>query len=147
MFKKLLVPLDGSPEGQAALLTAIDMAKCFGASLVVVSVYDAFPFLVVGPNYGYAQAQYVDAVREETSNIVKAGKQQAEAAGLVVEDLVLDASRTWRAILDAAQSTQAELIVMGSHGRRGLDKLVMGSVTQRVLQHTSLPVLVVRGVA
>ena len=145
MFKKLLVPLDGSPTGQAALLTAIDMAKCFGASLVVVSAYDAFPFLVAGPDYGYSQVQYVDALREETSNIVKAGKEQAEAAGLVVEDFIVEASKTWRAILDTAQSSQADLIVIGTHGRSGLDKLVMGSVTQRVLQNTALPVMVVRG--
>ena len=50
----------------------------------------------------------------------------------------------WRAILDLAETIKAELIVMGSHGRSGLEKLVMGSVTQRVLQHTKLPVLVVR---
>lgn len=145
MFKKLLVPLDGSPTGQAALLNAIDLAKCFGAGLVVVSVYDPFPFIVAGPDYGYAQLQYVEAVRTETSAIVRSGKEQAEAAGLVVESLVIDAAKTWRAILDAAQSCHADLIVMGSHGRSGLDKLVMGSVVQRVLQHTTLPVLVVRG--
>jgi len=57
---------------------------------------------------------------------------------------VIDAQTVWRAILDVALSDKADLIVMGSHGRSGLDKLVMGSVTQRVLQHTHLPVLVVR---
>ena len=144
MFKKLLVPLDGSSTGQAALITAVDISRCYGASLVVVSVYDPFPFIVAGPDYGYAQTQYVDAVREESNKIVKIGQERATAAGLVAEGLVVDAAKTWRAILDAAQSTQADLIVMGSHGRSGLDKLIMGSVTQRVLQHTTLPVLVVR---
>ena len=145
MFKKLLVPVDGSPTARAALLTAIDMAKVFGAGLVVVSVYDPFPFIVAGPDYGYAQLQYVDAVKAETQAIVGEARALAEAAGLNVEVQVLDAAKTWRAILDAASSSRADLIVMGSHGRSGLDRLVMGSVAQSVLQHAALPVMVVRG--
>ncbi|WP_158558918.1 universal stress protein [Rhodoferax lacus] len=145
MFKKLLVPVDGSPTSKAALMTAIDMAKVLGASMTVVSVYDPFPFIVAGPDYGYAQMQYVDAVRTETKNTVDAARKLAADAGLTVEGLVVDASKTWRAILDTVQGTASDLIVMGSHGRSGLDKLVMGSVAQSVLQHSPVAVLVVRG--
>ncbi len=147
MFKKILVPLDGSDTSQAALHTAIGMAQAFGSSLVLVSVYDPFPFIVAGPDYGYAQVQYVDAVKAESEATVLAGRQLAEAAGLQVATQVIDAPKTWRAILDAAAATQAGLIVMGSHGRSGLDKLVMGSVAHSVLQHAPLPVLVVRASA
>ena len=145
MFKKLLVPVDGSPTSRAALLTAIDMAKLFGASMVVVSVYDPFPFIVAGPDYGYAQVQYGDAVKAETGAVVKEARELAEAVGLNVEVQVIDAAKTWRAILDVATSSKADLIVMGSHGRSGLDRLVMGSVAHSVLQHATLPVMVVRG--
>lgn len=145
MFKKLLVPVDGSPTSKAALMTAIDMARVLGASMTVVSVYDPFPFIVAGPDYGYAQVQYVDAVRTEATQTVEEARKLAADAGLTVEGLVVDAARTWRAILDTAQSSASDLIVMGSHGRSGLDKLVMGSVAQSVLQHTPLSVLVVRG--
>ena len=145
MFKKLLVPVDGSPTARAALLTAIDMARLMGAAMVVVSVYDPFPFIVAGPDYGYAQLQYVDAIKAETHAIAKEAQGLAEAAGLATEVQVIDAPKTWRAILDAASASASDLIVMGSHGRSGLDRLVMGSVAHSVLQHATLPVMVVRG--
>lgn len=145
MFKKLLVPVDGSPTARGALLTAVDLAKLCGASMVVISVYDSFPFIVAGPDYGYAQVPYVDAMRNEAHATVEEARKLAADAGLVVEGQVLESPKTWRAIVDAAESSQADLIVMGSHGRSGLDKLVMGSVAQSVLQRVTLPVLVVRG--
>jgi nucleotide-binding universal stress UspA family protein len=61
-----------------------------------------------------------------------------------VETSVIEAHAAWRGVVQAAESVQADLIVMGSHGRSGLEKLVLGSVTQAVLSHTRLPVLVVR---
>lgn len=145
MFKKLLVPADGSPTAHGALLSAIELAQLCGASMVVISVYDSFPFIVAGPDYGYAQVQYLDAVRNEAKATVEAARKLATDAGLLAEGQVLESPKTWRAIVDAAESSQADLIVMGSHGRSGLDKLVMGSVAQSVLQRTALPVLVVRG--
>ena len=145
MFKKVLVPVDGSPTAKAALRTAIDLAKLCGVSLVVLSVYDPFPFIVAGPDYGYAQVQYVDAVRAEAKATIDEARTLVQAAGLAMEGLVVDAPKTWRAIIDTAESSRADLIVMGSHGRSGLDKLVMGSVAHSVLQHAALPVLVVRG--
>lgn len=145
MFKKIVVPVDGSPTAHAALLAAMDLARLCGASLEVLCVYDPFPFIVAGPDYGYAQVQYVEAVRTEATATVEAARKRAADAGLVVQAQVVEASKTWRAIVDTAEACGADLIVMGSHGRSGLDKLVMGSVAQSVLQRTSLPVLVVRG--
>jgi nucleotide-binding universal stress UspA family protein len=66
------------------------------------------------------------------------------AAGVRAETLMVNAHSTWRGILDTASRVGADLIVMGSHGRHGLEKLVLGSVTQRVLSHAHMPVFVVR---
>ena len=63
---------------------------------------------------------------------------------MAVETEVVEAHAAWRGVVQAAESRQADLIVMGSHGRSGLEKLVLGSVTQAVLSHTKCPVLVVR---
>jgi nucleotide-binding universal stress UspA family protein len=71
-------------------------------------------------------------------------KHALEDAGVSVETSLIEAPTTWRGIIQAAESVQADLIVMGSHGRSGLEKLLLGSVTQAVLTHSRIPVLVVR---
>ncbi len=144
MYKHLLVPLDGSPTSEAALTQAIALAKTCGAALTVMMVFDPFPYIAAAAEYGSYQAQLAEDLRLEAQQTVDAACTRVEAAGLPLASHVIDAQTVWRAILDVALSDKADLIVMGSHGRSGLDKLVMGSVTQRVLQHTHLPVLVVR---
>jgi nucleotide-binding universal stress UspA family protein len=88
--------------------------------------------------------QLAEDLRLEAEHTVNAAHTRVRAAGLSVASHVIEVQKVWKAILDIAHSDKADLIVIGSHGRSGLDKLVMGSVTQRVLQHTHLPVLVVR---
>ena len=114
------------------------------ASRAVMMVFDPFPYIAAAAEYGSYQAQLAEDLRLEAQQTVDAACKRVEAAGLPLASHVIDAQTVWRAILDVALSDKADLIVMGSHGRSGLDKLVMGSVTQRVLQHTHLPVLVVR---
>ena len=74
----------------------------------------------------------------------KAARIAIEAAGVAVSSSVVESHAAWRGVVETATSIPADLIVMGSHGRSGLEKLVLGSVTQAVLSHTHLPVLVVR---
>ena len=144
MFKRILVPLDGSPPSEAALQRAITLAQAFGSSVTVMMAYDPYPYIGAAAEYGTYQAQYLEDLQSFAQATVKAASEAVQAAGLPVQSQVMEASKTWRAVLEQADHAQADLIVMGSHGRNGLDKLVMGSVTQRVLQHTTLPVLVVR---
>ena len=144
MYKQILVPLDGSPVATAALQRAIALAGAFQAEITALMVYDPFPYVGAAAEYGTYQAQYVEDMQQFANATVNAARTLVEAAGLKVQTRVLESQKTWRAILEEADAVHADLIVMGSHGRNGLDKLVMGSVTQRVLQHTRLPVLVVR---
>lgn len=144
MFKKVLVPTDGSPASTAALKHAIALAKAFGGSITAVSLFDPYPMIGAGPDYAVAQSQYLDAAKVEANKAIAEAQALAAAEGVAAETRVIEAQRTWRGIIDAADTLHADAIVMGSHGRTGLDKLVMGSVTQRVMQHTHLPVLVVR---
>lgn len=144
MYKHLLVPLDGSLPSEAALSQATALAGALGAALTLVMVYDPYPFIGAAAEYGTYQVQYREDLCREVNNILERGRVAVQGAGLKAATRVIESPITWRAILEAADATKADLIVMGSHGRSGLDKLVMGSVTQRVLQHTGLPVLVVR---
>ena len=145
MYKHLLVPLDGSPPSDAALTHAIALAQACGAVVSVMMAYEPFTYIAAAAEYGSYQVQLAEDLRLEAEQTVNAACTRVQAAGLQVTSHVVEVKKIWKAILDIAQADKADLIVIGSHGRGGLDKLVMGSVTQRVLQHTLLPVLVVRG--
>ena len=144
MFKHILVPVDGSSTAQLAVDKAIGLAKAFGARVSAIFVIDPYPFTGVGTDFAYGQAEYLSAATAEANAAIKAAKTMFEGAGVSVATSVVEAHTAWRGVVQAAESMQADLIVMGSHGRSGLEKLVLGSVTQAVLAHTRLPVLVVR---
>lgn len=144
MFKHILVPVDGSQTAQKAVGKAIDLAKAFGCALTIVYVIDPYPFTGLGSDFGYGQAEYLGAAAAEAKQATEAALQACGQAGVTAAARVVEAHGAWRGILAAADQAGADLIVIGSHGRHGLEKLVLGSETQRVLSHTRLSVLVVR---
>jgi nucleotide-binding universal stress UspA family protein len=145
MFKHILVPVDGSATAQMAVQKAIGLAQVFGSRVTAIFVIDPYPFTGVGTDFAYGQAEYLNAATAEANLAIKATKTAFEQAGVKVDTSVVESHAAWRGVVDSAESMQADLIVIGSHGRSGLEKLVLGSVTQAVLSHTRLPVLVVRG--
>eukprot|EP01036_Dinobryon_divergens_P055290 gene55290-73847_t len=142
MFKHILVPVDGSATALRAVDTAIGLAKAHGSRVTAVFVVDLYPFTGVGTDFAYGQAEYLSAATAEANTAIKAAKALFEAAGVAVDSSVIESHSTWRGVVEAADSAGADLIVMGSHGRKGLEKLVLGSVTQAVLSHTRRSVLV-----
>ncbi len=144
MFKHILVPVDGSDTAQIAVSKAIEMAQAFGSLVTVIYVIDPYPFTGVGTDFAYGQAEYLSAATAEANAAVRAAKETFAGAAVTVDSSVIEAHTAWRGIVEAGKSLKADLIVMGSHGRSGLEKLVLGSVAQAVLSHTKLPVLVVR---
>ena len=144
MFKHILVPVDGSSTAQLAVDKAIGLAKAFGSRVTAIFVIDPYPFTGVGTDFSYGQAEYLSAATAEGNASIKAARAAFDAAGVAVTCSVVESHAAWRGVIESAGVIQADLIVMGSHGRSGLEKLVLGSVTQAVLSHTHLPVLVVR---
>jgi len=144
MFKHILVPVDGSETAQMAVDKASAMAKAFDSKVTVIYVIDPYPFTGVGTDFAYGQAEYLNAATAEANEAVKTAKESFTNDGVNVDSSVIEAHTAWRGIVDAGNSLQAVLIVMGSHGRNALERLVLGSVAQAVLSHTKLPVLVVR---
>jgi nucleotide-binding universal stress UspA family protein len=144
MFKHILVPVDGSPTAQKAVEKAAGLAKAFGSTVTAIYVIDPYPFTGLGSDFAYGQAEYLSAAAIEAKESTQAAQQTLEQAGVNVKTQVVESHAAWRGILETAAAVGADLIVMGSHGRRGLEKMVLGSVTQRVLSHSHLPVFVVR---
>ena len=144
MFKHILVPVDGSATALQAVDTAIGLAKAHGSRVTAIFVVDPYPFTGVGTDFAYGQAEYLSAATAEANTAIKAAKARFEAAGIAVESSVIESHSAWRGVVEAAESAGADLIVMGSHGRKGLEKLVLGRVTQAGRSHTKRSVLGVR---
>jgi nucleotide-binding universal stress UspA family protein len=142
MFKQILVPVDGSETSLRAVMQAAGLARAFGSNVAVVYVIDPYPFTGVGTDMAYGQTQYLSAATAEANQALKRAEEML--SGLASSVQVVESHTVHRGIVETAQNAGADLIVMGSHGRRGLEKLVLGSVTQRVLGDAHIPVLVVR---
>lgn len=144
MFKHILVPVDGSETSLLAVSKAAELAKIFASSVTAVYVVDPYPFTGVGADFAYGQAQYLSAATAEANAALEAVRKIMDEAGQPVTTVVGEGHAVHEGIVRVLETANADLIVMGSHGRRGLEKLVLGSVTQRVLSSVHVPVLVVR---
>ena len=143
MFKHILVPVDGSSTSMLAVARAAEMAKHFGSAVTALYVVDPYPFTGIGADFAYGQAQYLSAATAEANTALEAVKKAMQDAGVNVNAVVGEGHAVHEGIERALESTGADLVVMGSHGRRGLEKFMLGSVTQRVLGVVKVPVLVV----
>ncbi len=145
MYQRILVPTDGSAITAKAVNTAIDLAKAtVGARLYAISVKEPFPYSAISEMQPVPPQEFYDAQERIAAERVKQVVDTALAAGLTCEAHTVEAGHPWEAILDHAKAQQCDLIVMASHGRRGVAALLLGSETQRVLIHSKLPVLIVK---
>lgn len=144
MFKRIVIPTDGSDITSKAVATAIEMAKLHGAQLFAISVKEPFPYSAVSEMQPTPPQEFFDAQERIASARLKIVTGAAQAAGVPCEAHSVEALHPWEAIIDHAKDKQADLVIMASHGRRGVQALLLGSETQKLLTHSSIPVLVVR---
>lgn len=144
MYSRILFPTDGSDITAKALATAIELARLTGATLEVLSVTEPFPYSGISEVQPIAPAEFIDAQKRVASARVKTALDAATAAGLAGRGHTVEALHPWQAIIEQAKALNCDLVVMASHGRRGMSALLLGSETQKVLTHGNLPVLVVR---
>ena len=148
MYKHILVPTDGSKLSNAAAKSAAKLAGEVGAKITAVYVirpYDppANPEAVAFYS-AYGAKEYDAATKKSAKEAIAKVKAAGAAAKVEVDGLAVTAQSPWRAIIDVAGKKKCDLIVMASHGRRGLEALLLGSETQKVLTHSKTPVLVTR---
>ncbi len=144
MFKRILVPTDGSDITAKAVTTAVQLAQVHGAQLLTLSVMEPFPYSAVSEIQPVPPQEFIDAQQRVASQRVEAVCAAAAAQGMACKGHTIEALHAWEAIIDHAKAEGVDLIVMASHGRRGVAALLLGSETQKVLTHTELPVLVVK---
>ena len=144
MYKRILVPTDGSDITGKALQTAVSMARLTGGEIFTIAVKEPFPYSAISEMQPVPPQEFYDAQERIAAARVKVAVDAATAAGIAVTGHTVEALHPWEAIIDHAKAQNCDLIVMASHGRRGITALLLGSETQRVLIHTTLPVLVIR---
>ncbi len=147
MFKHILLATDGSPACDRAAQVAAGLARTHGARLTAVYVVDPYPYLGIGQANPIGFQAYIQAAHahagQALSRAVEAAQTVGEAA-LQVETRIVEEATAAHGIAQTATDEGADLIVMGSHGHGALRKLVLGSVTTRVLAEAVMPVMVVR---
>jgi nucleotide-binding universal stress UspA family protein len=144
MFNRILVPTDGSEITGKAVDAAIGLAKSVGAKLYTLSVKEPFPYSAISEMQPTPPQEFFDAQERIASVRVKTVRESAEGLGVTCEAHTVEALHPWEAIIEHARRHECDLIVMASHGRRGVTALLLGSETQKVLTHSKVPVLVVR---
>jgi nucleotide-binding universal stress UspA family protein len=145
MFKKILVPTDGSPIALAAATTAVQLAKSQGAQIIGVYVIDPFPYIGIGDASAAGLQAYLAEARSVAGQALEALGKVCAAEGVPFAGDTIERNVVYEGVIETAQAEGCDLIVMASHGRQGVKALVLGSVAQKVLTHTRLPVLVVKG--
>jgi nucleotide-binding universal stress UspA family protein len=145
MFKHILIPTDGSDLSRKAVLYGVQLAKESGAKvtgLTVAQPYGAGTMdTVLIP---VSLEDYEEQSRILSEKAMEQVKMAAQAAGVPCETIREVLDQPYRAIIDAAHANGCDLIVMASHGRRGISALLLGSETAKVLTHSTIPVLVYR---
>lgn len=147
MFKNILVPIDGSALSKKAVKKAVALAKLTGAKITGFHVAPAYKFNVyadyIPPNFVLPK-DFEVRTKTVAEKHLESVKKEAETAGLKYQGVYVSSDFPADAIVKAVKKYGCDLIVMASHGRSGLSKLIIGSETQKVLASTTTPVLVMR---
>jgi nucleotide-binding universal stress UspA family protein len=147
MYTRILVATDGSSLSKKAVANAIQLAATCGAELVALKVVPRYPqtyfegSIPLSPNeIGRIEKQWADAAAENLASVQKS----ATAKGVTCKTVTVKSDVVSDAIINTAKKQKVDLVVMASHGRKGIKRLLLGSETQQVLTHCHTPVLVLR---
>lgn len=143
MFKHILLPTDGSEASLRAVEKGIELAKAFGSKLTLMTALDHFSLMLHRSGTPLPDDPMVQAAKAAAAHWLGVAQAQVAREGLKAEELIMQESNVHQSIVAAANACNADLIIMGTHGAGALERWMVGSQTQRVLAHTTVPVLVV----
>ncbi len=147
MYKSILIATDGSELSQKAVSSGIALAALTGAQVIALKVVPRYPvsyfeggMAIPVETAGEVEKQWADAAQAVVDEV----KVQAQAAGVQAQALTMMSDMVAETVVATAQKHHCDLIVMASHGRRGINRVLMGSETLYVLTHSSIPVLILK---
>ena len=145
MYKHMLIPTDGSPLSEDAVKQGLALAKTLDAKVTALTVVPPFHVIATEPMMVTAtREQYDKDIARIAERRLTWPREAAKAADVVYEDVSVVAEHPWAAIVETAKTRGCDLIVMASHGRKGVSALLLGSETTKVLTHSKITTLVCR---
>lgn len=147
MYQRILVPVDGSATSNLGLDEAVKLAKLTGGRVRLVHVVDQMPFLFAAEGYAAMSADVLGMLKDAGQKILDAARERVEKEGVSVEAKLFEGldSRLCDRILEQIESWQADVIVLGTHGRRGARRMLLGSDAEHIVRAATVPILLVRG--
>lgn len=146
MYERILVPIDGSDTSQFGLKEAIRIAQLTHARVRLIHVIDELSFAMTADAYRYHAGELLDLLRKNGAKLLESALESVRAAGIDADSVLyenLDRTVQQR-VLDEASAWKADLIVIGTHGRRGARRLILGSSAEGILRAATVPVLLLR---
>ncbi|MET3649173.1 universal stress protein [Phyllobacterium ifriqiyense] len=145
MFSHILIPTDGSALATLAVDKGIEFARDANAGVTVITVMEPFHIVTADPDQiRGTRAEYEKFARMEGARALTDAELKAKQLGVTCRSVQVESEEPFQAIIDAGEKNSCDLIMMASHGRRGIGALLLGSVTLKVLTHSKIPVLVYR---
>ena len=147
MYKRILVPVDGSETAQKALVTALQMARESSGCVHLVHVVEGLTPMTADP-YGAYSGDVIEVMRQSGRKILDDALALARAEGVQADTQLFDnfGERLAEVVADSATRFNADLMVVGTHGRRGLGRVLMGSGAEQIIRLSPVPVLVLRSI-
>jgi nucleotide-binding universal stress UspA family protein len=144
MFQRILLATDGSAASDNAARLAVDLAKAHGGTLTALYVVDPYPYMGIGEANPLGFQAYMAAGLEHAAQAHNRVLAMCQECGVDFEPRLAEDMTAASGILQSARETEADLIVVGSHGRTGITRLMLGSVASKVVAESPVPVLVAR---
>ena len=146
MYQRILVPIDGSSTSSRGLTEAIQIARLTGGRLRLVHVIDELSFALAMDAYAGYAGNWLEELRGNATKLLQAAQAKAVAADVEADTVLIDRFKgaVHEQVIAEAQASNADLIVIGTHGRRGIGRWVMGSSAEHILRMSPVPVLLVR---
>jgi nucleotide-binding universal stress UspA family protein len=147
MYQRILVPVDGSPTALKGLDEAVKLARLTGGVLRLLYVVDELMFVSNIQEFSTYSADMARLLKDAGADILRTSAERARAAGATADTLLIESvgGRVADVIVSHATEWKADLIVLGTHGRRGLSRIALGSDAELVVRAATVPVLLVRG--
>jgi nucleotide-binding universal stress UspA family protein len=146
MYKRVIVPVDGSPTATKALVAALQLARDSGGRVRLIHVVEELAFVDGYDMYGGQTGELLQVMREAGDKVLDAALEIARSAGVEADKQLFDrfGERLGEVVASAARDWNADLIVLGTHGRRGIGRVLLGSGAEQIIRLAPTPVLVIR---
>jgi nucleotide-binding universal stress UspA family protein len=146
MYSRILVPIDGSPPSEAGVSEAIRLARLCGAKLRLMHLVELMPPVPESALFGETVTDLSQPAREAGAELLARAKSRVGRAGISVDTELLEGldARLFDFVNDEVDAWHADIVVLGTHGRQGIGRALMGSNAEQIVRHASVPVLLVR---